>query len=127
MIFTENVKRSIINLGIKNIDQIIDREFPINLEFIIDLLKYKAIDRFNKISLMLLVIEDYDQQDVVNCLKLIGKMEFVKLFDPKLRPKFKANRENKQLLAAFMEKEYIQDYSLDEKEEYYHYKRYKKK
>ena len=54
-------------------------------------------------------------------------MEFVKLFDPKLRPKFKANRENKQLLAAFMEKEYIQDYSLDEKEEYYHYKRYKKK
>ena len=127
VIFTENVKRSIINLGIKNIDQIIDREFPINLEFIIDLLKYKAIDRFNKISLMLLVIEDYDQQDVVNCLKLIGKMEFVKLFDPKLRPKFKANRENKQLLAAFMEKEYIQDYSLDEKEEYYHYKRYKKK
>lgn len=125
-IFTENIKKSIINLGIKNVDKIINKEFSINKQFIIDLLQQKSIDEFDKISLVLLVIEVYNQQDVVNCLELIGKIEFIKLFDPKLRPKFKANRENKQLLDAFMKKGYIQDYSLDEKEKYYHYRRHKK-
>lgn len=125
--FTETIQKAIVRIGLKNVYRISDGEFTICKKLIIDLLEQENIVEEQKICLMVFIIENYDKQDISKFLELIGKEEFVKLFDPRSRPKIKVSNENEQLLYAFLEQNYIEEFSLDKNKKYYHYKRAKRK
>lgn len=113
--------KSIINeLSIKYISEIIANPQNISSELINQIFDSKDLENDEKIDLFIGLLPTLNRDEVKEYFNLLGLLDYLKLFEPRSRPKFKINFTNEKILEALKNSNLIYDFEIDsKKDEYY--------
>lgn len=104
----------IIDLAMKQLASIIQAPGSISVKLLKDILNATKLNRDQKINLFVSTISKYDIDESKEILNLLDLAEYIKLFEPRSRPRFEVNPVNEKLLRAFMDAKIIQNFEEDQ-------------
>ncbi|GAA0435434.1 hypothetical protein GCM10008983_10030 [Lentibacillus halophilus] len=110
---SSRVKESIYNLCIKNINEIIDKEYDISYELLVKLFKSEKIDDDTKRQLLILQLPDLYKDQAKEIFTILDMSEFSLVFEGK-NPKIVKTNHNEQLLKILRFKGWISSFKEDE-------------
>lgn len=114
------IKPIIYELSIKYISKIIDNTQNISNELIKQIFYLKDLDNDNKTDLFIGLLPTLNTAKVKQYLDLLGLTDYLKLFEPRSRPRFIINSKNQKILEALKNSNFIYDFEIDlKRDEYY--------
>lgn len=121
-----SIKAKIFDYAVENIESIINNPISVSEKLKNNLLHSDKVSRDKKIDLLIAIMPELCRDSIKEILTLLNLTDYLKIFDPRSRPKFEINDENEKLLAAFKENNLIDSYQENpEKEGYYKIIRFK--
>lgn len=117
-----SVQIKIFSYAIKHIQRIISDPVNISKKLIDNIFSEEKLNENLKIDLLIAMIPIIKEnreylREILNLLKL---NEFIKIFDPRKKPKFEVNNKNEKLLDAFKKNNLIVDYKLNQQNSCYY-------
>ena len=104
----------------KNIVSIINNPIYVSKRLKNNLLYSERLNRAEKIDLLIAIMPDLCENSIKEILALLNLTDYLKIFESRSRPKFEINDENKKLLTAFKENNFIDNFQENpEKRGYY--------
>ena len=114
------VQAKIFDYALKNIASIINNPISVSERLKNSLLHSESVNRAEKINLLIAIMPDLCEESIKEILAILNLTDYLKIFESRSRPKFEINGENKKLLTAFKENNFIDDYQENpEKMGYY--------
>ncbi|GAE02569.1 hypothetical protein CBO05C_2259 [Clostridium botulinum B str. Osaka05] len=115
-----SIQSIIYELSIKYVTRIIDNPKNVSNELINQIFVSKDLDNDRKIDLFIGLLSILNKEQVKEYFGLLGLSNYLKLFEPRSRPKFKINSTNEKILTALKNSNWIYDFEADSKRtEYY--------
>ncbi len=124
--YSDKLKQGINKLSIDNVQYIIDMRLQLTKELLEVLLEYEAIDKSDKVNLIMNNFKDLSKGECEEYFRKIEATEYVKLLNNG-RPKLEISDINKRVLQALKEKCWIEDYYIEGEVFKYKRKREQKK
>ena len=114
------VQAKIFDYALKNIASIINNPISVSERLKNSLLHSESVNRAEKINLLIAIMPDLCEESIKEILAILNLTDYLKIFESRSRPKFEINGENKKLLTAFKENNFIDDFQENpEKMGYY--------
>ena len=104
------IQTIIYGYAVRDVGQIIQKPTGINRMLKDKLIQSEDLSSDVKVKLVIADFTNMDQSTLSQNLKAAGKDDFNRLFDPSTRPRFSDTAENKALLKAFQDSEWIDEY-----------------
>ena len=115
-----SIQAKIFDFAVKNVAIIIDYSSTVSERLKKNLLHSERVNRAEKIDLLIVMMSDLCEDSIKEILTTLNLTDYLKIFENRSRPKFEINDENKKLLTAFKENNFIDDFQEHpEKKEYY--------
>lgn len=108
------LQQSICSLAIKNIDRILANIKKVSVELLRVIIVLDDLNSNEKIDILFSLMPNLDKNTCKEFLSLLGLSDYLKLFEPRSRPKFKVDTTNEKLLTAFKENNWIHDFQEDQ-------------
>ena len=93
-------------LAITMVNDILSNEYEVSYDLLLKLLANQSLQLLKKLELFSLCLPDFNQDQCKACLKIIGKYDYLTLFDGK-RPRFEINDTNENILSIFKKNGWI--------------------
>ena len=110
--YSDKLKQGINKVSIDNVQYIIDMRLQLTKELLEVLLEYEAIDKSDKVNLIINNFKDLSKGECEEYFRKIEATEYVKLLNNG-RPKLEISDINKRVLQALKEKCWIEDYYIE--------------
>lgn len=120
-----SIQEKIFDYAVENITNIMDNSLPVSDRLKNDLFHSDRVSRAEKIDLLIATMPELCENNIKEILTLINLTDYLKIFDVHSRPKFEINYENKKLLTAFKENNWIENYQENPEKGYYKIIRFK--
>lgn len=115
-----SIQSIIVTFSIEYVTDIINNPKEISESLKEKLMQSEALSRDTKIELLIAMLPNMKEDAIKEKLILLDLSDYIKLFEIRSRPKFKINTTNENLLTAFKESNWIDNYEEDaEKGGYY--------
>ena len=115
-----SIQTKIFDYAISNITDIIDNPDNISEKLKDNLLRTDNLRKDIRIDLLIAIMPALGEGCIKEALALLDLTNYIKIFEPRSRPKFEINDDSTKLLGAFKKKGLIYDYERDlSKEGYY--------
>ena len=101
------IQAKIFDYAVKNVAIIIDYASTISEVLKKNLLHSESVNRAEKIDLLIVMMSDLCEDSIKEILTTLNLTDYLKIFEHRSRPKFEINDENKKLLTAFKEYNFI--------------------
>lgn len=121
----KSIQEKIFDYAVENITNIMDNSLPVSDRLKNDLFHSDRVSRAEKIDLLIATMPELCENNIKEILTLINLTNYLKIFDVHSRPKFEINYENKKLLTAFKENNWIENYQENPEKGYYKIIRFK--
>jgi hypothetical protein len=116
---TENMRNNIIEVMATNIEILLTDQFTLPYDILKLILNYKGIDYFKKRSLFAKYIQEYNNNQIRECLTLMTAYDYLQLFENK-RPKILIDEPNEIIMKAMKSKKLIKNYIIDNNNKRYY-------
>ena len=110
----------IYELSIKYIFKIIDDPKNVSNELINKLLHLEDLDNGIKVDLFISLLPMLNREQIKAYFTLLGLFDYIRLFEPRSRPKFKISATNEKILQGLKNRNLINDFEVDPKREGYY-------
>ncbi|MDU4912384.1 hypothetical protein [Clostridium baratii] len=118
--YDHSIKSIIYELSIKYISEIIDNPQNTSKELINQIFNSKDLNNDEKIDLFIELLPTSNKSQIKKYFSLLNLNDYLKLFEPRSRPRFKINSNNENILRALKNSNFIYDFEVDSKRpEYY--------
>ncbi len=107
------IQKIVYEYAHQNIANIIASPENIDIKLKGEIMVSEKADIEDKIELLISDFQNLNQSTVSNYLRIVGKEDFIKVFDSSTRPRFDDNDINRRLLQAFIDKGWMHDYYLE--------------
>ena len=107
------LQKTILFFASKKVSEIIKNPSAVDKTLKEKLLWSTDLSQDQKVKLLIADVPNLEKEDMPRCLSLVGKEDFLKVFDSHARPRFEDNLLNRQLLQAFIGKGWIHEYYQD--------------
>lgn len=121
--WSDQIRNVIYSYAHEKIEKIIEDIDSISPELIFDIFYSEEVDDEDKINLFIELLPNLDGDNCIKYLSILNLFEYLKIFEPRTRPKFEINDTNNKLLTAFTNNNWIENF--DEKDGYYRISRKK--
>ncbi len=108
---SSNMRACIGRISIENIDQIVEEQYSVPYNLLVELLK-SEIEKESKYELLISHLVNLNEEQAINCLQILGTNELVTLFLGKW-PKISRTAENERILSKFKIKGWISEFIVD--------------
>lgn len=109
--WNDSVQRKIFDYAVLNISSITNNPNSVSEKLKNNLFHSDRLNRDIKIELLISMMPDISENYIKELLPLLGLTNYLKIFDPRSRPKFEVNEENERLLTEFKRHHFIEDFS----------------
>jgi hypothetical protein len=116
---SKDVKTAIKSIAIEYIIDILDAQYSIPFELLLELHRSDQLEIETKKELFALCLPDMSVTKAKECMNILQVDEFLSLFNLK-RPRIKINKTNKLILSIFKEKRWITKFDVDENDPDYY-------
>lgn len=109
--WNDSIRIKIFDYAVLNMSSIANNPNSVSEKLKNDLFHSDRLNRDIKIELLISMMPDISENYIKELLPLLGLTNYLKIFDPRSRPKFEVNDENERLLTEFKRHHFIEDFS----------------
>lgn len=109
--WNDSIRIKIFDYAVLNMSSIANNPNSVSEKLKNDFFHLDRLNRDIKIELLISMMPDISENYIKELLPLLGLTNYLKIFDPRSRPKFEVNDENERLLTEFKRHHFIEDFS----------------
>lgn len=111
--YEEEIRDTIFGLALAGVEEITRNPEAVSPGLKRRLLRSEELDKDKKMKLFITMMPSLKEIEIKQILSILKLNDYIKIFDPRSRPRFPEDSVNKILLAAFKENGWIVDYMSD--------------
>ena len=121
--WSNQIQNIIYSYASERIEKITEDIDSISSELVFDIFNSEDVDYEDKVNVFIELLPNLDGDTCIKYISTLDLCEYLKIFEPRTRPRFEVNDTNNKLLTAFTNNNWIENF--DKKDGYYRISRKK--